>query len=217
MSILDLLKPTEIMILSIYNQAVMIESQFGEMLEPAKKGIYRIGEVRPCIDLTKTYYTQKTVVEMGITVSRATQITDFNSVKDTVIDENGNIIIHSGIMANKNRYLSNTPTVPSRGILIIEFLVNIFIDSFSNRGKYSASHKNKILSMVKPEYRSIVEDGVLENLCESLFVQISNFIKNDVKHIYFVKLTGIDLLIEKTIDFRIYEWELQHNPECREE
>jgi hypothetical protein len=50
-------------------------------------------------------------------------------------------------------------------------------------------------------------DSILEELFhKSIIRQLEDFVGHDIHHIYFVKIVGISLFIEKFIDFRIYDW-----------
>lgn len=202
MNSIDNLKVSQTFFLPIFNYALLIERQYGDFIIPPPPGIYRVGDVEPVIVNTKRYYSQK-ITKNNHCVS--TPITDFNSVTDTVIDEIGNVILPSFVMKNKEHYLRNEPTVPSKGLMIVELLVKKYIESISPWCKHSM-YNNRLLNHFKPEASDIFNDGQIENLCESLFTQVSNFIENDIWHVYFVKFMGLDLVIEKTQDWRIIEY-----------
>ena len=202
MNNLDLLKTSQTYFLPVFNYAVMIEKQFGDVMTPSAKGIYKVGDIYPSIIPNKQYYSQKiNKFNQCITIP----VTDFNKVNDTIIDESGNVIIPKGMMINKENYLRNEPSVPSRGLILVELMIKRYIESINPWVKYSMQN-NKIISNFKPEGVELFTDGHIDKMCESLFAQISTFIANDVWHIYFVKYSSLDIIIEKSIDWRIHEY-----------
>ena len=207
MSTPDPLRVTQTFYLPIFNYASMLERQFGEFLLPPRVGIYKIGEIYPCIEPNKLYYSQKLNRNQTYTT---TPITDINTVTDTVTDEIGNVIIPLNMMKNKTQYLRNEPNVPVRGLIIIELLIKKYLESIAPWVKHSMQH-GRIVSNIKPEHHAVYTDGHLEKTCESLFLQVSDFVGNDTWHIYFVKFVGIDLVIEKTIDYRVHDWTTRMN------
>ena len=202
MNSVDHLRTTQTFFLPVFNYAVLIEREYGDFIVPAPEGIYRVGDIHPCIHSNKRYYSQK-LTKTNQYISAP--VTDINLVNDTIIDETGNVILPAYVMKNKEQYLRNEPTVPARGLLIVELLIKKYIESVSPWVKYSM-YNSKIASYFKPEGVELFYNGHIEALCESLFAQVCEFIGNDVWHVYFVKFMGLDLMIEKTTDWRILEY-----------
>lgn len=197
----DLLNPTEVLFLSIYNQAVIIDREYSQFLEPPIEGIYKIGEIYPTIQLGHNYYEQNQT-KAGITT---VLIKDFNTVTGNVLDEAGNLLLTSNMMRNKLNYLKNSPTVPSRALMIVHYLIQNYIDIRCAHSRRSSA-ANQVLRNILPQHQDIFYDNHLENICSSLLEQVIQFIKNDTWFIYFVKFTGLDLVVQKTCDYRVYEW-----------
>lgn len=209
MNNVDSLRTTQTFFLPVFNYAILIERQYGDFIIPAPVGIYKVGDIYPCIQNNKRYYSQK--------ISKTNQcnsclVTDINKVNDTIIDESGNLVIPAYVMKNKEQYLRNEPTVPARGLMIVELLVKRYIESISPWVRHS-TYNSKILNHFKPEGIDLFNSGEIDLLCNSLFAQVSDFIGLDVWHIYFVKFMGLDLLIEKSRDFRVVQWEEEHGHE----
>jgi hypothetical protein len=198
----DLLKTTQTYFLPVFNTAVILENHFGDVLVPHAKGIYKVGDIYPSIIPSKQYFSQKI---NRLNQSVTTPIIDLNKINDAIVDEMGNIIIPRAMMLNKESYLRNEPTVPARGLILVELLVKRYIESISPYVKYSM-YNNKIISNFKPEGVELFVDGHIDKMCESLYAQVSTFIANDVWFIYFVKYMGIDLIVEKSTDWRICEY-----------
>ncbi len=211
MNTIDNLRTTQTFFLPVFNYAFLIEKQYGELIIPPPVGIYRVGDIYPVITNNKKYYSQRVTKNNQFIT---TPITDLNSVTDTVLDEIGNVILPAFVMKNKEQYLRNESTVPARGFMIVELLVKKYIESLAPWSKYSM-YNSKLASHFKPEGSDLFNNGQIENLCKSLFMQVADFVGDDVWHIYFVKFIGLDLIIEKTIDYRISQWEQEHGHEYK--
>lgn len=212
------IQTTEKLLLSSLANAVLIEQHFGAFLLPPPQGIYKNGEVDPCIINTEPYffeddkskfYTDKTFFQFS---GKSLQpISDINSVTSNVYDKLGRIIIPEFMMKDKERFLSSTPTVPYRGVILVELLIRNYIDSISNiPGK--KSYAGRIERHVDPRFVDHTVIDSLEVICKSLFLQVEQFIGDDLWHIYYVKRIQFDIIIEKTIDYRIHYYNTQHNP-----
>lgn len=202
----DLLKPTQTFFLPIFTYAVMLERQYGNLLKLPEPGIYKLGEMYPCIIPNKLYFSQRVDKHNKFVTL---PITNFNKVTDAVVDELGKLIIPASIMKNKDQYLSNTPSIPVRGLILIKLLIEKHIEMICRWTNHS-TYDNKILSHFKNGGYELYNEGHLDKICESLFRQINDFIGNDEWHIYFVKFSGLDIVIEKAIDWRVYEWTREH-------
>lgn len=200
----ELMKPQAIMIEPVIMYASLIEQQFGHLMYPVKKGIYKAGETYPVITDEKKYFVQKNVNG----VLSLEPITDFQSIVDSVVDENGKLIIAQHHMKNKDRFLFSEPTIPVRGIGVIKSLVEEHISKLSPWTR-SEGYSKRLRAHFLPEaVYEVVDECFLERVCESLLCKIDNFINTDVWNIYFCKIVAIDLRIEKCIDYRIYDWTL---------
>lgn len=211
------IQTTERHILSSLASAVLIEQQFGSFLLPPPVGIYKQGEVDPCVTSSGAYfyeqeqgafYTDKSFFQFN---GKSIQpITDINIVQSNVFDRAGKIVIPAYMMLEKERYLSPTPTVPYRGVILVELLIRNFLDSISNiPGK--KSYGGRIERHVDPRFINHDVIDTLEVICKSLFMTIEQFVGDDLWHIYYVKRIQFDIVIEKTIDYRIHYYNTQHN------
>lgn len=205
--------------LSSIASAVLIEQQFGEFLLPAPQGVYKNGEVDPCMLSTEPYFydSEKGVFYTGKSFAQSTgnslqPIVDINTVKTNVYDKSGRVVIPAYMMADKEKYLSSQPTVPYRGVILVELLIRNFIDSVSNIPGRKA-YAGRIERHVDPKFVNNDTVDSLEVICKSLFMQIDQFIGDDLWHIYYVKRMQFDIIIEKTIDYRIHYYNAQHNSE----
>lgn len=201
---IEKMTPIGFLILNIMPYASIIEQTYAEHLMPPEPGIYKFGELKPAIYNNKNYYTQQ---KQGDRVVRV-PVTDFNLIEDTVVDDMDRIVVPAYMMRNKRKYLFNEPAIPARGAEIIRLLIeNYFarISPWARAGNYT----QKMCAFFKPDQSDIVEELFLERLCESLLCQIQDFVGQDIWNIYFVKFMSLDICVEKSIDYRIYDWTMK--------
>ena len=197
----DLLKVTGITCIQISTYAQLLENQFGTFLKPDLQGIYVVGEIYPRIVNNRKYFEYNT----NIPNKSLSIITDFNLVKNAVVDEKYDLVVPKYMMADKEKYLSNTPTIPARCYILIDLIIKNHLDlvsQISNRRPNS----NRILNILKDECQDVYEDGYLTRLISPLLDQVDNFIGANTWHMYFSKIVGLDIHIERTCDYRIYEY-----------
>lgn len=195
-------QPVQQMIVPIQNEAHQMHMQYGHMFEPPAPGIYLVGEVKPLIELNKSYF------ELFVDHDRQVQrklVEDINSVNGGLYDANGTCVVKAEIMREKEKWLRNEPTVPVRAYMIIMGLVKHYFDSIAPYRKHNA-YSNKILVHIKPEFHDLYNSGVLDNLMVSIFQRLSDFIGRDTWHIYFEDFLGLDIVIKKMCDFRVHDW-----------
>lgn len=198
-----LLEPIAIFIEPICFYADLIEKQFSDLLLPPAPGIYRVGDIQPLLDARRQYFVQK-IVDGRI---QQNPITNFSEVEDSVVDETGKLVISAHFMKNKQKYLSNQPTIPARGLEIVRCMIDDHIAKINPWAK-SQGYYNRLCGFFSSREAviEIVDGYLLESLCSSLITRVNQFIGNDEWNIYFTKVHAVDLKIDKHIDFRIYDW-----------
>lgn len=199
----DLLQPVSLFIEPITHYAELVESQFKSMLVPPPAGVYRYGDVVPVMRADKRYFVQKKT-NSGVFLE---PITDLSKVEESVVDETGKLVLSAHYMKNKQQYLSNAPTIPSRGLEIIKCLIDDHIAKICQWSE-SQGYYNRLCSFFvsREAVMELIDEFMLESLCSPLIVRVNQFIGDDVWNIYFTKLQAVDLRIEKCIDYRIYDW-----------
>jgi hypothetical protein len=228
MSIFDDLQPTKILILNALPNAVLIEQQFGQFLIPPPHGVYKIGEVDPCMHSGQSYYYKKKegtyYSQRGGFVNNPQSqiedfqlITDINKVNSAVYDRSGKLVIPEHMMQQKEKYLTSTPTVPHRGVLIVELLINKNIHEFSDipTNRYRRFN-SKIEQHIDPRFVNEESVDTVQSICKTLFMRLNEFINGDTWHMYFVKRQQFDIYVEKTIDYRIHEYNKLHSQQDAE-
>jgi hypothetical protein len=207
----DLLKVTSSAIIEIASYAEILQSKFGDFLEPEVPGVYVAGEIFPRIIPGREYFTKVKVIGHS---EALVKINAFENITTAILDENARLVIPKYMVLDKDRYLSNTPTVPARFYILIGLLIQNHLDMLSPITSRRADSR-KIINLIKENYEDIYESGDLSIACRYILDQVDSFVGNDVWYMYFSKFVGKDVIIEKTCDYRVYQWEREHGDEYR--
>ena len=205
--------PVEALVkIDLRNSADMIETTFPDKLLPPPKGIYRVGLVNPVmIDGVSYYYHVP-----GETAPKLVE--DINKVEDSAVyDASGKCVIPLTYMRQKARFLANVPMLPYRGLHVMRAVVDNQINSFA------AYHRHGIKSFADQlgaHFLPSVEINeelinMVENCCRQVRTEITLFLGSNEWSMFFTKLQGTTLLVEKSMDWRAWEWEQKHGESFR--
>lgn len=211
---------SELQIYASYRQDIegiarQIEYECADHLLPAPAGIYVINKVEPVMIPSETYYIKE---KIGTSIVK-TPVIDITNITECIYKELlsaksktsegiDKVVIPKTFMLNKAKYVSAEPILPYRGIQIVKELINQQINEYV---RYKTSHKT--LEEIVANSLTTIEDRQFE----SITVKISN-IYNQIKEnvysfmtphdwsLYFVNLQDTKLTIEKSIDYRAFEW-----------
>jgi hypothetical protein len=212
-SISEFLTPTGFIILNIGDIASYIERRYGHHIVAPEQGIYIYGQKKPTLK-NGVRYIIKSVKDPQEQQKILQDINDPALNENyKILDESGNEVISSAILKNKQQLLSSYPSFPVVGMEIAKLCIEYYVSKrniFTNNSHYLINSIDKKFLLNAPEELAqiIIDDIVFE----SVYQQVNQFIDKDVNHVYFFKLTGLtDLIIEKTIDWRAYQWHLMNS------
>jgi hypothetical protein len=180
----SLLEPTQFIILPVINEASLLEFKYEDSLLPVKPGVYRTGDIYPLGEK---------------------KIDDLLSVgfENRIFSYADNTLANLESKTNNSKRLYSQPTLPSRGLQLIELCINQEICKINPFARNS--HTEAAINRLITNTAEITSDDIA-NDCSCILKHVIDFIGNDVWHIYFVRLKGSDITIVKTIDYRIYDW-----------
>ena len=129
----------------------------------------------------------------------------------TKVNENSNIVnvgnvSYSNVIIKKTEEFENK--FPHVGLEIIKTYVNLLLTHKSGWLKFgSCDPRDSICNYILPEFRN---DDAVYDIIASILVEVRNdvndFIGKDDFVMHFVRMRRTDVVIEKTIDFRIFDW-----------
>lgn len=231
---LDLLPITARLVVSVESYAWEINNNFGSALILPQDGYYFRNSIEPVLLLDKTYTHicsgdvdsfKKNTVRNKITDVSAQDIMEKGFLPDDgyIYDPNtGRTILNAYSYKNRFKTIQLGTEDPIIEKKLIALSVDEFIVSHFNCDKsviYSRSRSRLIQNLFvndeaydqtyeTSKYREDRYFGSIQEVLKPLYNTVSEFMKSDNNHIYFMREIGYDLYIEKTIDYRIYDWEL---------
>jgi len=182
-------------------------SRYSDTLVSPDKGIYLVGSLEPILRLGTVYYPETKYLMSGHEITTFANIFQLN---EAIVDAGGKVIIGKNDLKTKQKYFKSKPTIP---VIPIKVAIAVVIKYLNTLSSYThvSNFNYKLEEFIKPEYRELLYTDEFSTIFEKLLDQVMVFVNKDNWHIYFYKVKGTTLLIEKTIDFRIYEWyRLQH-------
>jgi hypothetical protein len=204
MSAYDLLVPSSVIILPILSYAVLVEQQWGSCLVDPPAGIYKTNSLDPIIPSGSQlfYRSDETMGNYPLL-----PLTDFDNYNGDVYNNKGRLVLTAMTMRNKDTCLLPKPMIPVSALRIVKLLAENYIVTKQPHIKHNPYGK-QIDKLIKPGFEYLLDEGYLDSTCVGLISQIETFIGRDINHLYFTKLKLLDIVVEKTIDYRIFEWEL---------
>lgn len=201
----DLLKkPEAVAVFNLHNEfATLNDKLVFDSLSNPPEGVYEYNRLVPVLLFNKKLYPLK---HLGDRNKLIKTFNDFiNISNDDIVDDKGTVVLSKKIMFLKKKTFLDTPNIPVNGIKLLYFLITNYINK---RCKYSRCGVSADLDLFKDDVNEeeIDLDYIIDSFSD-LFMRVDNFISSDNKHIYFSKLIGTTLYIEKVVDYRIYMWE----------
>lgn len=192
-----LLETSQLLVIDLVNELINVDSEFLETIsiEP-EPGLYIAGDIDPFYKLTRNHKLHK--------LQGDEFYNELDSFIKTIKEEDSKIKLDEVLYKRIKHLITNKPTVPASSLKIMTCVI---MNRIHHLCKYTRGSLAKdAYPYIKPEYRTEDNIDFLETIFDSLIIQILKLIGNDKYHIYFVELKKSVLYIEKTVDFRIYDW-----------
>lgn len=199
------LDATQYLIIDPVPLAEQIEAQLTEVLQPLEVGFYIPGQSYPVMRMDQFYYQ----FIGGKKIPVATQ----EDIVGDVFNEAGDVVVP----AKYAKRITLQPVLPTRGLQIIRVFLQCMLDHLETwpaQGKrFAATYPDLFEQFIQPvvvedddKYSHVVE--LLLGMLSEIQDQVRQFVGKDRWVMHFVKDWGTsDFIIEKTIDYRIYDWQ----------
>jgi len=188
-------------IISMLPTAMNLAIKYGKYFERPELGIYVVNETNPRMKIGQPYF-HKTKNE------GYKKVDDINLVKSDIHDLSGNIVLPYHFIKNKHLSLSQTPTIPVTELNIVFACVKNQLDRIA-QWKRNYSSETNVLKYIKPGFEDIYHDGTIESEIRDILNQVETFVGYDNWYIYSETKEGVNLIIDKICDYRIYSYHIQ--------
>lgn len=208
---------TKTLLLDPFQTADSLEVYFEACLPPVPAGFYLPGQDKPVLEEGKYYYVKKADGTPSV-------IAAIEDITGPVYNQEGEEIVSQ----RRYKQLLQAPSTPYRGMAIIEAVINAVIKNASawQKGDHFKCLSDAVIGELDETYRQrhthdqLVEisERILECLSD-LRTDVRDFIGDDKWIMHFQRRwTMTNIVVEKTIDYRIYDWEQRmQNGEWSEE
>jgi len=180
------------------------DSRLDGIVEPPE-GIYIKGALEPYFKYSEGLVSLN---ENGAPISHPNAASILNHMLD-VVDSEGNMVLRASQLKDKFEYLTPEPTAP---ITIIKLAETIMLRYITTVCKYSRlTSKYSFYSLCGDADPDAIEEAIEEAYSPHMD-ELINFVANSTWNIYFKTMKGSTLIIEKSVDWRIYDWHMQQLP-----
>lgn len=200
---------TEVKLIELAPHVLSVPENLLETLKPHRAGLYVPGFVEPAFVQGELYYVSPGNGGFESPV-------DFGHIQ---ADRAGQGVIPAGDFYNAQRkfhlrrsmyerlkkIMRDYPAVPSQGFEAAVAVVIGYLNKL-NRFTNVAARQYDLDKLVREEYFHLVGQEIFENAFDPLLTEVRNFVGTDQWNLYFVRVVGMTLVLEKGLDYRIVDW-----------
>lgn len=208
-------KAEGLLVVNLLEQASYISTDevLAALVAP-EPGLYIKGSVNPLLNSRESYYPKS----LSGGLYPEAKIVDFKEalkLQEDIVTISGEVVVSAFNLINRPHLFTTEPTLP---VSAINVCYNVLIDYLFKRCKYARGRKlNHFSNYIKPEYQDLIDEEYLEDSLSDALDELHEFTVHSPWNIYMHKLTGTTLIIEKLVDWRIYDWtEIMYNKQQEE-
>lgn len=204
---------TSAIIFDPMNLAAQVESCIKDFVHEYPKGFWMPGQSNPAIIPGHTYY----LLDPRTRVSQAVSFTTMEEIvagsRHDILNDHADVVVPGPLV---HRHLREAPHIPIRGLALVDAAVKDIVESSSQWIKHRDRRQLErvLLLMLKDEYLSDTDfveklQGQISSIVTELEEEVRNFIGADDWVMHFLSIQNRDRILKKTIDYRIYDWEMR--------
>jgi len=209
-SIMDLYNEiVECKIIDLIPHAVGIAPNLLAALNDPRPGLYMPGSIQPIFEKGEVY----TLIQKRGVI----QITFDDIMKDFINDKRlpGGDFFHEKMKFRLRRsqyervkpYFITNPNIPVKGCEVAIATVVGYLNTLSPHTNVAA-YNYQLPLLVKEESHYLLDQESYEIAFDELFLEVRDFVGRDSWNLYFYRVLGTTLIIEKGLDFRIVDWHM---------
>lgn len=192
----------EVVVIDLLSHAMSLDEVLRDALNEPTEGLYLVGSIEPIMVTGNIYYPKSQYYKPeGV-------INDFNKVKtikEEIVNSKMETVLSVKDLATKSKFFRMEPTVPVMAMKAAIGIVEQYLTSVCRHSR--RTHPTYRLEyLVKQENRSLVDNDEYARAFKKLLDQVMDFIKEDNWALYFTRVKGSSLVIEKGVDYRIFTY-----------
>lgn len=229
------MKTTKLMVEDLRVICENIEAIASACLYPARSGLWFPGQLTPVIEENQPYFINDPKRSLGVKATPGVLpqiILSANEAqqlgKPVFIDEPKqitgdvyNVKLEIVLLRDMARFLRTKPSINPVIQRMVQDCVQQLVDEMSAWRNHD-SYRNRVVSSkisyaksigpyLLPQYRADEVVAMIEDQMLGMTKRIMDFIGDDGWIMHFVNVRGSRLSIEKTTDYRIFDWMRTHN------
>lgn len=179
----------------------ILTDEVQHILVPPPRGLYVKGHITPILNDSGVYYPRS---KIGNPDARILDFDEMFKLREDIVDENNTVIINSQNLIGRPHLFTTKPELPISAALVC---YNVLVEYLFKYCKHARGVKSSHISnFIKPEYQEEFNEDYFENPLENALDELYEFIRRYDWNIYFHRLNGTTLVIERYCDFRVYEY-----------
>lgn len=195
---------SDVLVVDLLDHSLQFDSKYNNTLVDPEKGVYLSGSLKPIItfnEKTKYYPKSSYLNDKELLINYDCVM----SCKEDIVNSECEVILSIKDKINKKKFLHPEPNIPVTAIKVALAVADDYISSICEFSKNQLVGLD-LNKLIKDEYQHLIDQEVYSKIYKKLINEIALFVKNDIWNIYFYKLKGCTLVIEKSVDWRIYRY-----------
>lgn len=198
----DILKPTEGLIIDANRYINLLYGHKLDqyVIEP-KKGLWLPWTKEP-------YFPQGTyLVKIGDSFHETDILTDLLNATDIVINKSTNKTYFPDQLKKIKGKLIDQPSYPVEMVNLVYAQVKQYLMMLAPVNRQFDLRNNRVSNYIKPDIPITSEllDSI-EVALDDLFLVVNEFIAKDCNHLIHSRINNTNIIIEKLVDYRIFDW-----------
>lgn len=189
--------------------------KYEDMFLPPERGVYVQGILDPIVNLDKPHYLRSQLVvnagpgNDGIFNYRATPtiqgLGQIMEAKCDVINAAGDVVLSARDIRSLGKMFKDKPDLPIQAIRLALVATTECMNEICRHTRFGNPPYNP-MALVKETHWAMLDNHIHHAMFRGLLDEVATFVGDDNWHLYHYKVKGSTLVLEKTIDYRIYKF-----------
>lgn len=187
------------LVIDLMEHVTTMDMTYQEALVDPPAGIYITGSIEPILLQDRKYFVRSAYQDPKVP---GINLKDIFDIKGDIVNEGGDVVLSFKDILQKKKFINFEPTVPVTALKVAVGIVEQYIISSCHHSK--RSHPTYRLEyLVKPQYQDMVINDEYIQQFARLRDRVMDFIRDDRWQVYYTRLRGTSLIIEKGLDYRV--------------